>query len=199
MTWISVKNVFILFHNYIYSKRQKRRKTRELHNISELDSSLYGNPSDTLTSSSRLCEDWNFTYTTCRDCLAEFNSGNYSQMWKYAKEEQYNTWSGKTTRLDNRSKLTNRQSANCECIYKHDTCNSHSCGHHFDPSGLILNEMLSKISEESDNAENSKVRLSSEELDSSHVKSLTCNTDVHHLFSKAETTVPQHVLETSNT
>ncbi len=182
----------------IYSKRQKKRKTRELHNISELDSSLYGNPSDTLTSSSRLCEDRNFTYTTCRDCLAEFNSGNYSQMWKYAKEDPYNTWSGKTLRSDNRSKLSNRQSANCECIYKHDTCNSHSCGHHFEPSGLILNEMLSKISEESDNVENNKVRLSSEELDS-HVRSLTCNTDVHHLFSKADTTVPQHVLETSHT
>ena len=141
------------FH-FTFSSRRKRRNESEMTRISGLESNLYGNRSDTMTTSSRIYDDKNLTYTTCRECLAEINISNYSQVWDYAKQGNYSYTVASSSQSPTENVAPNRQ----------HTCSS-SCNHQGDTSGIVLHEILSKISEEDENAENSRINRLSDETE----------------------------------
>ena len=122
--------------------------------ISGLESNLYGNRTDTMTTNSRIYDDKNLTYTTCRECLAEINISNYSHVWDYAKQGNYSYTmaSGSQSSADNLAPA------------RQQICSS-SCNHQGDTSGIVLHEILSKISEEDENAENSRINRVSDETE----------------------------------
>ena len=139
--------------------------------ISGLESNLYGNRADTMTTNSRIYDDKNFTYTTCRECLAEINISNCSHMWDYAKQGNY-SWPN--------TMGNSRQEAHPSVPTRQQTCSS-SCNHQGDTSGIVLHEILSKISEEDENVENTRITRASDETELNGDKS-HCD-ETHYLLS----------------
>ncbi len=139
-----------------FSSRRKRRSESEMTRISGLESNLYGNRSDAVANS-RLYDDKNLTYTTCRECLAEINISNYSHTWDYSKQGNYG-WSGGV------GGTTSRDGDTTSAPTRLRTCSS-SCSHQGDPSGIVLHEILSKINEDDENVENARMTRAADETE----------------------------------
>ena len=138
---------------FFFSSRRKRRNQSEMTRISGLESNLYGNRTDIMTTNSRIYDDKNLTYTTCRECLAEINISDYSHVWDYAKQGNY-SWPASSSQNGDTSVPTTRQQTF-----------SAACNHPADTSGIVLHEILSKISEEDENVENLRINRTSEETE----------------------------------
>ncbi len=121
--------------------------------ISGLESNLYGNRSDVMATNSRIYDDKNLTYTTCRECLAEINITNYSPMCDYSKQGTYSSWAGPAGGRGG----SGPDGDTCGAPTRVRTCASPACVHQGDASGIVLHEILSKISEEEENAENARM------------------------------------------